>query len=62
MDLKTAEEVSTPEAQDNRVEHGERAGWLAPIPLEPKRQPVRAKKTERRAASVEQGLSLDGTW
>ena len=37
-DLKTAEEVSTPGAQDNRIEHGERAGWLAPIPLEPKRQ------------------------
>ena len=61
VDLKTAEEVSTPEeapssglsatfspgagekghddaAQDDRIEHGERAGWLASIPLEPKRQ------------------------
>ena len=39
------------DAQDNRIEHGERAGWLAPIPLEPKRQPVRAKKTVRRASN-----------
>ena len=50
-DLKRAEEVSTPDAQDNRIEHGERAGWLAPIPLEPKRQCVRSKKTERRASN-----------
>ena len=50
-DLKTAEDVSTPDAQDNRIEHGERAGWIAPIPLEPKRQAVRAKKTGRRASS-----------
>ena len=33
VDLKTAEEVSTPEAQDEHIEHGERAGWLAPIEL-----------------------------
>ena len=39
------------DAHDNRVEHGGRAGWLAPIPLEPKRQAVRAKKTGRRASS-----------
>ena len=51
VDLKLAEEVSTAEAQDNRIEHGRRAGWLAPIPLEPKRQAVRAKKTDRRASS-----------
>jgi REP element-mobilizing transposase RayT len=50
-DLKTAEEVSTADAQDNRIEHGERAGWLAPIPLEPKRQAVRAKKSARRASN-----------
>jgi len=50
-DLKTAEEVSTPDAQDNRIEHGERAGWLAPIPLEPKRQAVRGRTSERRASN-----------
>ena len=33
VDLKTAAEVLTPDAQDNRIEHGERAGWLAPIEL-----------------------------
>jgi hypothetical protein len=33
------------------VEHGARAGWLSPIPLQPKRQAVRAKKTERRASN-----------
>lgn len=50
-DLKTAEDVSTPDAQDNRIEHGERAGWLTPIPLEPKRQGVRGKTTARRASN-----------
>jgi REP element-mobilizing transposase RayT len=50
-DLKTAEEVSTADAQDNRIEHGERAGWLVPIPLEPKRQAVRGKTTDRRASN-----------
>ncbi|RLT05948.1 MAG: hypothetical protein DWI22_12945 [Planctomycetota bacterium] len=51
VDLQTAEEVSTPDAQDNRIEYGERAGWLALIPLEPKRQAVRAKKPVRRASN-----------
>jgi hypothetical protein len=51
VDTQTAAEVSTPDAQDNRVEHGPRAGWLAPIPLEPKRQSVRAKTTGRRASN-----------
>ena len=51
VDLKTTGEVSTPDAQDNRIEHGERAGWLAPIPLEPKRRAVRAKTTIRRASN-----------
>ena len=51
VDLKAAEEVSTPEAQDKRIEHGERAGWLTPIPLEPKRQAVRSKSTVRRASN-----------
>ncbi len=50
-DLKTADEVSTADAQDNRIEHGERAGWLAPIPLEPKRQAVRGKTSDRRASN-----------
>ena len=36
---------------DAAVEHGTSAGWLAPVGLEPKRQAVRAKKTERRASN-----------
>ena len=36
---------------DAPVEHGARAGWLAPIPLQPKRQAVRAKQTDRRASN-----------
>jgi hypothetical protein len=51
VDLKTADEVSTADAQDHRIEHGDRAGWLAPIPLQPKRQAVRTKTTERRASN-----------
>ena len=51
VDLKAAEAVSTADAQDNRIEHGERAGWLSPIALEPKRQAVRAKVTDRRASN-----------
>ena len=39
------------DARDILIEHGERAGWLAPIPLEAKRQAVRAKKTGRRASN-----------
>jgi REP element-mobilizing transposase RayT len=36
---------------DAAVEHGARAGWLSPIPLQPKRQAVRTKQTERRASN-----------
>ncbi len=43
---------------DAAVEHGARAGCLAPIPLQPKRQAVRTKQTERRASN-KGCLSLD---
>ncbi|MFO0979157.1 MAG: transposase [Planctomycetaceae bacterium] len=36
---------------DTAVEHGARAGWLAPVGLESKRQAVRMKKTERRVSN-----------
>ena len=36
-DLQSADEVSSREARDNRVEHGGRAGWFAPMSLEPDR-------------------------
>ena len=50
-DRATAAEVSTADAQDHRIEHGEKAGWLAPIPLEAKRKKVREKQTSRRAGN-----------
>jgi hypothetical protein len=40
-DLKAADDVSTADAKDVRIEHGENAGWLAPVELEPKRKKVR---------------------
>jgi len=35
---------------DDRVEHGEKAGWLAPIALEPSRKKVCEKSTTPRAS------------
>ena len=46
-DRASAAEVSTADAQDHRIEHGEKAGWLAPIPLEARRKKVREKETDR---------------
>ena len=51
IDLKSADEVSTPDAKDVRIEHGENAGWLAPVELEPKRKKVREKSSTRRASN-----------
>ena len=50
-DRSSAAEVSTPDAQDLRIEHGEKAGWLAPIALDPPRKKVREKITARRASN-----------
>ena len=50
-DRASAAEVSTADAQDHRIEQGEKAGWLAPIPLEVKRKKVREKQTSRRAGN-----------
>ena len=36
---------------DEGVEHGEKAGWLAPIALDPPRKKVREKITTRRASN-----------
>ena len=33
-DRQSVGEVSSADAQDVRIEHGENAGWLAPVPLE----------------------------
>ena len=50
-DLKSADEVSTADAKDARIEHRESAGWLAPVELEPKRKKVREKCSSRRASN-----------
>jgi REP element-mobilizing transposase RayT len=50
-DRASAAEVPTADAQDVRIEHGEKAGWLAPIALAPSRQKVREKPTARRASN-----------
>ena len=50
-DVKTAEEVTTADAKDSRVEHGRRAGWLCPMAVQPKRQKVRERSTHRRASN-----------
>ena len=50
-DVKTAEEVRTADAKDSRVEHGRQAGWLSPMSVQPKRQKVRDRSTNRRASN-----------
>ena len=39
------------DAFDRQCEHGERAGWLTPISLEPPRQAVRYRKSKRRTSN-----------
>jgi len=39
------------DAMDLRVEHGEHAGWLAPVDLDPPRKQVREKQPDRRASN-----------
>ena len=50
-DRKSADQVSSVDAKDVRTEQGQKAGWLAPIPLEAPRQRVREKPTTRRASN-----------
>ena len=53
--LTLADDSHRPAAERNKfdanVEYGAKAGWLSPVPLEPRRQAVRARKTERRASN-----------
>ena len=51
VDRQSATEVSTADAKDQRVEHGDCAGWLAPVDLDPPRKKVREKQSTRRAAN-----------
>ena len=50
-DVKSADDVSSADARDNRIEHGQRAGWLSPVPLESRRQKVRQKAAKRRCSN-----------
>ena len=51
IDRQSADEVSTSDAKDQRIEHGESAGWLAPVDLDPPRKNVREKQSIRRASN-----------
>jgi REP element-mobilizing transposase RayT len=51
VDRQAAEQVTAPNARDVRTEHGAKAGWLAPIALEPARKKVREKPSARRASN-----------
>jgi hypothetical protein len=50
-DRQAATEAESVDSQDRQTEHGGRAGWLAPVALEPKRKKVRDKSTTRRASN-----------
>jgi hypothetical protein len=51
LDRQAAADAGTVDSQDRQTEHGKRAGWLAPVALEPKREKVRDKSTTRRASN-----------
>ena len=51
VDAESSKEVQSPDSKDARTEHGPRAGWLSPIPLEPKRKKVRDRTSSRRASN-----------
>jgi len=45
------DEMDHRDAMDQRVEHGEHAGWLAPVDLDPPCKKVREKQPARRASN-----------
>ena len=49
-DRQSAASESPPEAQDIQAEHGQKAGWLAPIPLEPANKRNSKNQSTRRAS------------
>ena len=51
VDRQSASDVSSADAQDVRIEHGENAGWLASVPLDAPRKKVRDKTSSRRASN-----------
>ena len=50
-DRQEAQSNRTAEMQAVKTEHGSRAGWLAPVELEPKQKKAREKRTTRRASN-----------
>jgi hypothetical protein len=50
-DRQEAQAHRTAEVQAVNTEHGPRAGWLAPVELEPKQKKAREKQTARRASN-----------
>jgi REP element-mobilizing transposase RayT len=51
QDRQEAQSNRTAEAQMITTEHGPRAGWLAPVELQPKQKQSREKQTTRRASN-----------
>jgi hypothetical protein len=47
-DRQVAAPATSAAARDTRTEHGPKAGWLAPIALEPRHQQSRNRNTDRR--------------
>jgi hypothetical protein len=50
-DRQLATDLVSADAQDLRTEHGEQAGWLSPMALDPPRKKVRETQTTRRASN-----------
>jgi hypothetical protein len=51
QDRQEAQSNRTTETQVMNTEHGPRAGWLAPVELEPRQKKAREKQTTRRASN-----------
>ena len=51
IDRQSARSAASPDAVDHQTEHGPRAGWLAPVALDPPRKRVRDRSTVRRASN-----------
>jgi hypothetical protein len=67
-DRQSAQEFTSSDAEDQRTEHGPRAGWLCPLALIPPRKRVRERTSKRRCCnkgylpmSLDQYLLLDWT-
>jgi hypothetical protein len=50
-DRQSAQTATSADVQDQQTEHGQQAGWLAPVALEPPRIRVRDRRTNRRASN-----------